>query len=999
MTGSISASAEIAGFTLSGIENVKVNLADGTSGTAHTQTLNMANAGAAVVTLSGLAATTKADGLTVNNLAAGSSLALTSATNLDLTANFVTAATSGTADSVSVALNNVSSTAATDTILTVGTGFETMNVSTSGTAASLDDIVFNGTTLNVTGDKNLTVRQALDATLDVINAGTFTGNLSIVTANDASTPDATVSGVDVVDDSVTGGSGNDTIDMSANVANNEISVNAGAGNDTVTVGQVLENASTTTAGDVLNGGTGSDTLAGDVDLFDAGTAGFTGATTLTGVTAFETLSVNGFGAEDNTINASNISADISTVTVASNLDTTNARGLTVNFGTAGAYTVNVGGDAAILDGDTLTVDAGGTGTSDALTIANTNVATGTAQMGADDMNITTTDFETVTLNTGSYSTATAQLANAINVGAANTLVLTGSNGLTTTATTGIITASVINASAMTGALTMNVAAASGLTSILGSANIDTLVGDASSSIDGGAGNDIITGGSGNDTLVGGTGDDSITTNAGNDNVTGGAGNDTITIAGNLTAADTLAGSDGTDTLSIGTAAATLATAANVSGFETLAVTTAGLTTDLSVYATNNAITRLNEVGAAGTYTVTGASAAFTTLAAGTAADTFTFSRAINTATDRLTFIGLTAATTTALTANGEETLELKSSSTGQAVITDITDAALTTLLITGTGGVTVTNALTGTTALATITDSHTGTGTLTLDASNSTTAITFTSGAATGTTTLTTGSGNDIISAGAGILSATAGAGNDSATGGTLNDSIDGGAGNDTINGGDGADSLTGGSGSDSITGGEGIDRIISGGGTDTINLTETTSAVDTVVVSGTGVVNVDTVTGFTVASDLVEVTIGAFTGSIAVTLSTAAGADINAGIAAGAFTTESVAAGATTANTAGTNAIFLSSTAYSTFANAVNGEGTGTYAVTDANFTAATEAVLTVWYDATNAQAVVGAWVDDSTTVEGKLTTADSFVEIVRVGMTSTNYTLANIDALLSAA
>ena len=149
---------------------------------------------------------------------------------------------------------------------------------------------------------------------------------------------------------------------------------------------------------------------------------------------------------------------------------------------------------------------------------------------------------------------------------------------------------------------------------------------------GAAGNDIITGGSGNDTLVGGIADDTITAGTGNDSISGGLGNDTVTIAGNLTAADTLAGGEGTaDILSIGTAAATLATAANVSGFVTLAVTTAGLTTDLSVYATNNTITRLNEVGAAGAYTVTGASAEFTTLAAGTAGDTFTFSRALNTA--------------------------------------------------------------------------------------------------------------------------------------------------------------------------------------------------------------------------------------------------------------------------------------------------------------------------------------------------------------------------------
>ena len=259
--------------------------------------------------------------------------------------------------------------------------------------------------MNITGDQNLTVRAALDASLDVIDASAFTGQLSIVTANDTTTPDATVSGVDVADLTLTSGSGNDTLNVSANAADNEISVSSGAGDDTVTVGQVLSNSSSTSAGDVVSGGAGDDTLAGDVDLFDAGTAGFTGTTTLTGVSGFETLSLSGFGAEANTVNVANISSDLNTVAI------TSATGgaTTINFA-AGSSTVEIGGAAAILDDDTLTVDAAGSATDDALTISNTNAATGTAQIGANDTNITTTDYETVTINTGSYNTATAQLS-------------------------------------------------------------------------------------------------------------------------------------------------------------------------------------------------------------------------------------------------------------------------------------------------------------------------------------------------------------------------------------------------------------------------------------------------------------------------------------------------------------------------------------------------------------------------------------------------------------
>ena len=182
----------------------------------------------------------------------------------------------------------------------------------------------------------------------------------------------------------------------------------------------------------------------------------------------------------------------------------------------------------------------------------------------------------------------------------------------------------------------------------------------------------------------------------------------------------------------------------------------------------------------------------------------------------------------------------------------------------------------------------------------------------------------------------------------------------------------------------------------DTIVLTESTSVIDTIVFTETGPANVDVVTGFVVAMDLVEVTIGAFTGSVSATISTVAGTDIGAALAGGAFNTITVAESVPTAG--GTNnALFLSSTAHPTFATAI-GSGSVTGA-TDANFATTTEGVLTVWYDATKAQAVVGVWVNNSTTVANTLTSEDPFVEIVRVGMTSTNYTLANIDAMLSAA
>jgi hypothetical protein len=193
----------------------------------------MLNSSATTITTSGLSATTASDGVTYNNVAAGTTINVNSATNIDVTANFVAAATAGTTakgtpDTVTVTLNGNTATAAGDGVLTIGTGFETIDITSSGTASSLGDIVTStATAMNVSGDANLTVRSALDATLETIDASTMTGELAITTANDTSGQDTTVSGVDVVDVTITGGSGNDTITATANAADNELLISTG----------------------------------------------------------------------------------------------------------------------------------------------------------------------------------------------------------------------------------------------------------------------------------------------------------------------------------------------------------------------------------------------------------------------------------------------------------------------------------------------------------------------------------------------------------------------------------------------------------------------------------------------------------------------------------------------------------------------------------------------------------------------------------------------------
>jgi len=141
-----------------------------------------------------------------------------------------------------------------------------------------------------------------------------------------------------------------------------------------------------------------------------------------------------------------------------------------------------------------------------------------------------------------------------------------------------------------------------------------------------------------------------------------------------------------------------------------------------------------------------------------------------------------------------------------------------------------------------------------------------------GIDSITGGDGDDYIDGGDGADTTLAGGnGADTILGGAGNDTgVDGGAGDDVIDGGAGNDTLNGGADDDTITGGEGADTIDGDAGSDSIILTESSSAVDTVVVSavvGTSSdsisvavagnnnnVGEDTITGFAFGSDVIKV-------------------------------------------------------------------------------------------------------------------------------------------------
>ncbi|MDB4166333.1 hypothetical protein N8540_09650 [Gammaproteobacteria bacterium] len=205
----------------------------------------------------------------------------------------------GTADSQDLALSNVS--AATATIASV----ETVNVSSSLVKSTLTDLVIDGaSTLNISGDANLTITNDVDfknassstATDGTINASTFTGALNI-------TPNQ----LDNV--AITGGSGADTFIMGAGL-NFYDSIAGGDGADTVTMS--------------LAAATGAE-AAYSYQLLN-----------LSGI---ETLDVTST-ADAASVSAASLSSDITTIALGSNVRTVTIVGTIDTAGEDLAFTLN-----------------------------------------------------------------------------------------------------------------------------------------------------------------------------------------------------------------------------------------------------------------------------------------------------------------------------------------------------------------------------------------------------------------------------------------------------------------------------------------------------------------------------------------------------------------------------------------------------------------------------------------------------------------------------------
>jgi serralysin len=395
----------------------------------------------------------------------------TTASDVNLTVQYVAGALAGTSDALALNLTGqltaVSANAniSTDLIVSggsVGAGFETVNLNVAS-ASRLGLLTVNDsggnvtlTTLNITGAgafRDYATLVFKTGVTGVINASTSTGGSTLI--------------VGTQDISMTGGSGSDSLTfVTAGDYNANDTVRLGSGtNDVIVLADTAIN--TTTAA-----------LNALITASEAETVGFSAAAT--------------------------VDMDFLTQTLISVNSTTDVALTVQKLAATDTLVINTGTDTG------ADVTASG---SLGFTTANVILAgTATGRVSMDVLNLTGNAIVNIASN-GS-NTATNTLAS-MNLSANSVVTVTGTQSFTVTAALDN-TSVVINGSGLTGTALLTVVA-----------------GTAASSLVGGLNNDVLTGGVDADTIVGGAGADTINsgadTTAAGSSITGGLGADAINL--------------------------------------------------------------------------------------------------------------------------------------------------------------------------------------------------------------------------------------------------------------------------------------------------------------------------------------------------------------------------------------------------------------------------------------------------------------------------------------
>jgi len=714
------------GVTVSNVETIEVNNFE-TS--ANGDIINMSLMSG--VTSLGLASSSSTGATTFTGVAAIADAFVKSGA-ADMTVTYAAAASAGLAD-----VQNLTASGTTAGTVTIA-GVETLNLIAGAAKATLAAVTTtSATAATISGDTKLTVTGALEGGIKSIDGSESTGGFDIQL-----NPDSIVT--------VTGGSGNDTVNVAGN----------------------LDSLFT------LDGGDGTDTI----EISDASDITITN---VAGISSFETLSATGLDADD--YDADLISGITKLVAAAASgandvtfKNVTAANSDVLVTGTEGVIlTLKVDGSADSVDVEYRTALGGG------LTVAGqTNV----------------TQYETVNITNGS-------LIGAVDTGAvtnASTTAMTfkGSQGITLGTSSSTVLSSV-DASEMTGTTGLTMTSNSGTvlfpSTIIGSPNgTDTLIGgSAADTISGGGGIDQITGAAGADIIKGEAGNDIIDGGAGVDNIDGGAGKDQINVSTvtdfiSLATPETVDGGEGTDTLSFTENTATTISNTDLHNLKNIEIiefdgnNTANITLD-DTFFTSNGTTSIKikdmETSAALTVSAATVSAANSIDVTANSANGINESLTGGAGDDifRFSTLGNTAALDASDTVNGgagTDTLAITAATNNMAAasltLVSNVEKITVTALGTETAGVTIVDGIFVTTATATVNgvfdaSSSTGTGAITFDGSAEDDS----------TMTITGGNGADIL------------------TGGVKADIISGGSGVDTITGGSGIDTLIGGAGND----------------------------------------------------------------------------------------------------------------------------------------------------------------------------------------------------------
>tara|TARA_Y100001968_G_scaffold333684_1_gene398364 strand:+ start:2395 stop:7839 length:5445 start_codon:yes stop_codon:yes gene_type:complete len=706
-------------------------------------------------------------GLTINSLNSIPTYELN--TNAQINAiEFADAALSGSADEFKVTLSGTTDAsddnAETLTITrTAGAtnDLETLHLVSSTVANAIETVTTSAvdtTTLKVSGDQNLVIRDSVGTEITSVDASAATGDITVITGytkattvtggsgSDTFTTDAgadTISG-GAGNDVLDGGAGNDTIDGGAGndtlTSSGTASLTGGAGNDIFKIAAAsYTNSSTYKGGD----GTDSVEFSTEAAIVDADFSSSTSIEEITFSSGIKSSLVIGSNAAAMGLNKIvNVATGENTLTTVG-VDFTNDLEIVVVDAqddiTASAFTkvltVDVGG-ATLATTNSI---VGGTGTTDVVEFSGVTNATSISD--------NVTGFEKLVVK--SDTTSSFQVAN--NFGADGASITIDGSAITSTDKVFTVDAS--------------------------------READAKVTIIGGAGNDIITitSSDNGDSITGGTGNDTFKFTSSHytsaDTISGGAGDDTL----ELVAATAVVDADFTNTTSVKTITAsddillnvTLGSLAAAAGLDTVTLTgidKADVVTAQAAY--DAAALRVNLRGLddgtdydssdgakvdasayTGVLTVNAGALVLTsdtTITGGTGSDTLLF-----------TGTGNTAATLSSVTK--VETIKANS------------DASASILINTATAGVDESLHIDGTSLVS-------GTSVFTVDASGDTDAK----------ISITGGAGNDVITISGGAET-------------DHGDTISGGAGNDTFKFATGkltkTDTIKGGAGTDSLEG------------------------------------------------------------------------------------------------------------------------------------------------------------------------------------------------------